>query len=608
VTRSIVRLVAAYWAMVLLGLIVYSVVRRDDTAMLIGLWSGAVFGTLLGQTLGLFGLRLWVTGLGVGCFLLLGIPQGTADPELRVFWLTLPPATLFAAVGVGDRWSLAAMWFPVALWMLSILELTAGASTPSGTAAVLLGVLAIGVLVFLRARESRRVALWRSVGTITGPLATPHVTLLRKERPGHGLGRTGWTLAVSALAFAFTAWLAPHLWKIESLAGGKVTAIAHVDSDGPTGDARPCCEEVDARRSRVREYFGLGHGRDADHDDPSCRVCNSGGGGDEGEGGDVAWVDAPRVDYDDDLYWNGSGYAGDGYDGTGGTGTGVGGTGIGGTGTGVGDGTGGGDGTGTGTANGDSTGALDPGVRPYVPDPPRIVDEPPQVADPAPVQPAPPEIRPEPATVDPPPPIEPDPRPEVVIPPVQPPDPALADPPPSDPATAPAPATTAADDAADHAGQASPSTTHALAAREDRGLSFLAWLSAVIAAILGLQLAAFALRPLRRAITLRHLRRPFWEETVDQRVSNWWQLVLVGLRDAGWRTSSDESPREFARRVEVDGVERCASILDRARHGIRIDHDDLDAMGAEAETAYRSARGRTGRLARFAAWLRWPLA
>ncbi|MFT3770293.1 MAG: hypothetical protein QM820_33110 [Minicystis sp.] len=42
-------------------------------------------------------------------------------------------------------------------------------------------------------------------------------------------------------------------------------------------------------------------------------------------------------------------------------------------------------------------------------------------------------------------------------------------------------------------------------------------------------------RPVRRVLVLRHLARPFWAETVDQRVSNLWQWMLVGLRDAGYQ-------------------------------------------------------------------------
>ena len=139
------------------------------------------------------------------------------------------------------------------------------------------------------------------------------------------------------------------------------------------------------------------------------------------------------------------------------------------------------------------------------------------------------------------------------------------------------------------------------------GPSVMQWIGVVLAAALLMQLGALALRPLRRLVTLRHLRRPYWEETVDQRVSNALQLALVGLRDAGWRSDSQESPRELAHRVGIDGVERCAAILERARHGIGIDADDLSTMTSSAESAYRDARGRLGTVARATTWLRWPL-
>jgi hypothetical protein len=116
------------------------------------------------------------------------------------------------------------------------------------------------------------------------------------------------------------------------------------------------------------------------------------------------------------------------------------------------------------------------------------------------------------------------------------------------------------------------------------------------------------LRPLRRALTLRHLRQPYWAETLEQRVSNLWQLAIVGLRDAGFRARPGEQPEELARRVRVDGVSDCASVLERARHGLGLGDDDLGAMGDAADLAYRAARARLGWFARVAATLRWPLA
>jgi len=133
------------------------------------------------------------------------------------------------------------------------------------------------------------------------------------------------------------------------------------------------------------------------------------------------------------------------------------------------------------------------------------------------------------------------------------------------------------------------------------------WLVILLAGGFAFQLLALGMRPVRRLITLRHLRRPFWNETVDQRISNWWHLVLVGLRDAGWRTTTGEAPRELARRLDLDGVERAAAILERARHGVGIDAADLAEMADVSEQAYRASRERTTRFARLLGWFRRPL-
>jgi hypothetical protein len=136
----------------------------------------------------------------------------------------------------------------------------------------------------------------------------------------------------------------------------------------------------------------------------------------------------------------------------------------------------------------------------------------------------------------------------------------------------------------------------------------LRWAAILLGTLLLGQVIALVLRPVRRAIALRHLERPFWDETVDQRVSNAWQLALIGLRDGGWRTSAHESPNALAKRVDLPGLDRCATILERARHGIGIDHDDLADMTASAAAVYRGARAHATPFARTVAWLRWPLA
>jgi hypothetical protein len=145
------------------------------------------------------------------------------------------------------------------------------------------------------------------------------------------------------------------------------------------------------------------------------------------------------------------------------------------------------------------------------------------------------------------------------------------------------------------------SPPHAVATFDVHPLPFL--LSVVVAALL----VQLAMRPLRRAVTLAHLEAPIFPEPVDQRVSNLWQLVLVGLRDAGWHPAAGEQPLALARRAALPGAETCALVLERTRHGIRIDATDLTSMRAAAGTAYHAARRRIGRVARALSWLRWPL-
>jgi hypothetical protein len=133
------------------------------------------------------------------------------------------------------------------------------------------------------------------------------------------------------------------------------------------------------------------------------------------------------------------------------------------------------------------------------------------------------------------------------------------------------------------------------------------WRSALALCLGGLALH-LALRVLRRQLTLRHLERPFWRETLDQRVSNHWQRMLIGLLDAGIHPKSDEQPQALAKRVGIDGMTTCATILERVRHGVRVDADDLAAMDEAATAVYRAARAKAGATARAAALVRSPLA
>ncbi|MBA2542099.1 MAG: hypothetical protein H0V17_20835, partial [Deltaproteobacteria bacterium] len=363
--RAAVPLILTYWLVLLFGLVLFSVVRTDAPGMIGVLWGGAIFGTLVGHTMGLADVRLWFIAVCVGALALLGL-LGPATGDAKLFWMTFAPATIAAALSVADRWSLAAFWFPAMIWMLTILDGTHGKTRPDGTAGVLLGALALSFVLFLRVRESRRVALWRTISV--APLATAASTTVFKERPGKELGRAGWMLATSAITFTFTAWLAPQLWEVETF---DADPHAVVSANGPAGSGPPCCEDLlEAERTRVKEYFDFGRGRDAltGNSDQACVQC--GGGEEEGGGGGGggsyagmlfctdAEIDAgicipcTEEEVRDGLCefgqwhfrgaagWGRGGGGGGGGGGNGGAGAGAGGAGVGGTGTG-GDGTGG---------------------------------------------------------------------------------------------------------------------------------------------------------------------------------------------------------------------------------------------------------------------------
>ena len=109
-------------------------------------------------------------------------------------------------------------------------------------------------------------------------------------------------------------------------------------------------------------------------------------------------------------------------------------------------------------------------------------------------------------------------------------------------------------------------------------------------------------RAIRRLITLRHLARPFWNESTDQRISNHWERVLIALRDGGLEPARDEQPSAFARRVGIADLERCATILERVRHGVRVDDDDLVTMESASSAVVRHARARAGMFRRAVAF------
>jgi len=472
------------------------------------------------------------------------------------------------------------------IWMLSILDRTDGQAIPGGVSAMLLGVLAVMFVAFLHVRESRRIALWRTIGAVPLAKTKPGAVLLR-ESPGSQLGRAGWGVLLAGITFALTAWVAPRLWQLETFGGAPVRVAA---VDPAPGDGPPCCpreDDIETERSRVKEYFDLGRGHDRRTDrrirtHEGCVMC-----------------------LDDSAVMGSYVPGGRWYGGRPEIIVGGGGTGGGGTGTGTGWGE-------PSTVAPSEAPSYHPPVVSEAPAPtytPDVVEPLPPTHRPKPMRPRhvetpPPSPPPPPAPPPPPTPAPQEQPPQVVeTPQAKPPEPPPAPPPPvvaEAPRPTPRPTATTAAPRAPQAAQ--------LPAPTDAGGTLLRWIILLVTAGLLSQILRFALRPIRRLVTLRHLRRPLWRETIDQQISNSWQLVLIGLRDAGWRTSSTEAPREFAKRVTVDGVEPCAQILERARHGIGIDASDLTQMSSSADTAYRSAHQPLGFAARLVAWLRWPLA
>ena len=537
-----------YWLMLVGGLALFTFNRIEDAAALQGIWLGLLIGTGLGHLLALRDVRFAVAFLAIllgACWMVAVVPPEVAGGS---FAKTMVAAGLCAFWSLGDRSSLAAFWFPTMIWMLSILDRTTDAVMPDRIGVVLLGGLALMFVAFLRVRESRRLQLWKTVGFARIAAARPASVL--KEHPGGRIARASWSLLVGSSAFAVTAWLAPQLWQTERVDGDPIAI--RMPRDG-----LPCCPTSDSaptQRSRVKEYLDLGRGHDAIDPDRApvpgrdCQPCGGGGGSTELALGGGTYSDSYPIDV-----------TGRATSGTGSVLT-----------------------SGSYIPGTDGTAAPAPGTWST----PAVSTTPPPVAlPPAPITLAPAQVTPAVVPVSPPP-LPPSPR-----------------------AAVPPPSQTPTPSSASSIASSEPALTIAPHQRSTGlGASLLHWVLVFLACALVLQLVAVALRPLRRAITLRHLRRPFWSETVDQRISNSWQLALIGLRDAGWRSSSTESPREFAQRVQVDGLECCATILERARHGLGVDAADLAEMSESADAAYRTARAPIGKVSRVAAAIRWPLA
>jgi hypothetical protein len=535
-----------YWFTAICGLAGLTVIRFDEPRHIVPLWFGSVVGIALGQIVALLRVRVWaILTMSFGAIWFIGpvlydvitMRFGGGD-AFETAVLALLPAAVCGYASLTERGGLLAFWYPAMLWMLVILDGPGSVSTRTALPFVI-GLAALFV-AFLRARETRRVALWRTYGSAR--LATSLERTVLRESPLRGLSQLAWTGGVGAGALMLAAWIAPLLWQKEH-ARHEQTLVLPQRTPLDAESGLPCCH-AQIERERVREYISLAHGRDVPvPNDPRCVSCQQRA---PMETADWSYAGTPGAGLSGSVgsdRWDTSGYASSTTYGGGGSW---------------------------------SSGNDYPPTPSYSPTP---TYTPPLPTEPA-IKPAP--LEPEPAPITTP----------------QPPshDTELAKPP-SKPVSAPI------------AAQVSPPPAKVpehLEAAPAPASAPLPWRWLLGVGPVGLVLHLLS-RALRRRLTLRHLERPFWSEPVDQRISNHWQRMLVGLRDAGIRPSLTEQPQTFARRIGIDGMKACATILERVRHGVRVDADDLATMDTAATSVYRTSRARAGLVGRIAGSVRWPL-
>ena len=570
-----------YWLMVMCGLAGLSVLRMNTPREFVPLWIGSVAGIGLGQTLAWLRLRAWliavmsivaIAALPV-VFAILYMVFGSLDVGLDGCVLAFVPAAVCGYLSLSERAGLIAFWYPAMLWMVVILDRPGAAAFDMHTVLPLVAGLGGLFVVFLRSRETRRTAIWGAHSTLR--LAEPLSRTVLRTSPLRGASQHLWTGAVGVGSLLLAAWVAPHLWQREAAHPHAAAIVPQPSTEellntsaplDPNGDQ--CCTNEDVeeqRRERVREYLPVSNSTLIQAHSaarPPCTRCQSGkhardaASGAKGIRSGTASRGYGKDGSSTGNYWSGDttpapmaagtyGPTGDANDGATGYGTGYG------------------------------------TVPSYVAPEPPVADPIPEVKPLPPVPPLPKvaKLAAVPSKVD------------VVA---TKPEAKLDTEPPS--AGAPS-----------HATAPKPTVVflpqQPVAPPANGGMP---WRSALALCLGGIALH-LAMRAMRRQLTLRHLARPFWRETLDQRVSNQWQRMLIGLRDAGIHPSDDEQPQALAKRVGIEGMAACATILERVRHGIRVGADDLAVMDAASTAVYRAARAKAGAAARAAALVRSPL-
>jgi hypothetical protein len=536
-----------YWLLVVAGLAGMTFIRVQGEVPawsevrneILPVWIGTLGGVAVGQLLSWLRVRPWVP-LALGFVSLWFTPflyyaayfffRDQIGDALTPTILAFLPAAASGFLALSERGVLAAFWYPTVLWMVLILD--SRAARAADVRAGLPFALALTALfvAFLRARETRRTAIWQRHGE---PRIAPVMsrTVLRSA-PGRAAAGHAWTTLVGAAALVLAAWIAPHLWRKDTHATQASLGASSPDAPQLDDAGRPCCPASrfdDEPRRRIREYLPLRSSRDGrkrEADLAQCTRCSE-------YANQTTSTDEPRASIGDtstppDL-----------------------------------------SGAGAVSGRGSSTPvAAAPAQRAPITNTPA----------------APPRA----------------PRPDLATPSAPPTDHVAVAPPPK-----PSYPSVRYEEPGRVEGAPITLTVAEPAARPIDPSSPWRFTLALVAASL---ISHIAVRMLRRSLTLRHLARPFWRETLDQRISNHWQRMLVGLRDAGICPTTDEQPLAFATRIGIDGMATCATILERVRHGVRVEDADVATMDAASTAVYGAARRRAGRGGRAWAWLRWPLA
>ena len=580
-----------YWLAVICGLTGISVLRIDDFSHVVPIWFGAVVGIALGQLMAVLRIRIWSAGIGLlvtswiigpGLYVALCEMFGYgADTETAV--MALLPAFVCGYASLTERGGLLAFWYPAMLWMLVILDgETPGSFAPSAYMPMVVG-LGVFFVAFLRARETRRAALWQAYAHKR--LAVPAPTSILSASPVRSMTQLAWTALVGAGAFLVAAWVAPNLWQKDRANHKRLATVpAPVRYDADTN--MPCCPESWATE-KVREYMPLQNEHPSgEKTRNACTYCpapvpqEDWGPYGYYRGAGIRTMN-PTIhygysdDYDANPYQLSYAYNGDGTAAY------------------------------SWTANpnyvapqpttnyGTNYGTYNPTPSTYVP-PTYVPPVYPTTVDPEPPKPV---VETKPVVVKP----KHDkkkPAPPVVAPVVPKPVVAVETPKPKPPEPPKV-----------HVPQVTPpAVVHAPELHPRTGPSdpSAPW-GVLLPLLAGVFLVPMGTRFVRRRVTLRHLARPFWKEAVDQRISNHWQRMLIGLRDAGIQMRSTEQPGAFAKRIAIHGMEECATILERVRHGVRVEDEDLATMHKATDEIYGAARKKAGVAGRIASNFRWPL-